>query len=80
MFPIQEPDIELPGRQVCLAISLHHIQLFTGEQFPVISAVDDTAEHILKVGDVIRHIARVPSFAGGEWVMLGQGGWGGKCR
>ena len=79
MFPIQEPDVELPRRQVCCAISLHHVQLLTGEQFSVVSAVDDTAEHILKVGDVIRYIAGVPSFAWGEWVMLGQRGWGGEC-
>ena len=79
MFPIQQPDIEFPSWQVCPTISLHHVQLFTGEQLTVVSAVDDTAKHILKVGDIVRHVARILPFAGGERVMLGQGGWGGKC-
>ena len=74
MFPVEQPHIELPGGQVHPAVGFHHLQLLTGEQLPIVGTVDDTAEHILKVGDIVRNIFGIPSFARSEWVMLRQGG------
>ena len=69
------PDVELPGRQAHPSVALDDIQLLAGEQLPVICAVDDAAEHILEVGDIVGHIGWVPPLAGCERVMLGQRGW-----